>query len=173
MLGAAHPGGVHLLLLQSCGGSVCRRPDSSQGQSSASYLAGVMLQRGRLAQVLGEWWMVVGKLTLLEQMCFGGFIPILTCVLQAGTPAPSLLRDSYHKYDCLENNHTECFSAQLCLGGEKCTHHCQELGSDGPTAAPKSSKSRKLIRFQGSLAPGDPQHCSLGKCIALLREQQG
>ena len=73
--------------------------------------------------------MVLGKLTPLEQMRLGGVYPD-PHMRTTGTLALSLLRDSYHKHDCLINNHAECLSAQLCLGGEKLTHYCQELGSD-------------------------------------------
>lgn len=72
--------------------------------------------------------MVSGKLTPLEEMRFWGFIPILTCVLQApwlhlfyGIPTANTAK----------KNDAECLSAQPCLGGEKFTHHCQELGSRG------------------------------------------
>lgn len=48
---------MHLLLLHSCGGSMCWCPASSQGQSDASYLTGVTLHQVELLKslVCGGW----------------------------------------------------------------------------------------------------------------------
>lgn len=48
---------MHLLLLQSCGGTACWCPPSRQGQSDVSYLSGVTLHQVKVLKSLvsGGW----------------------------------------------------------------------------------------------------------------------
>lgn len=89
----------------------------------ASYLTRVTLHQVKLLKslVIG-WWMVLGKLALLEyRYVLCGFIANPHTYTTGRCPGPSLLQYSYHKYDCLKNNDAECLSAQICLGREKLT----------------------------------------------------